>query len=105
MRVEIRDIGDVATFRFHPIGQRKFPEKPFAGTDAQRRVENLTVFAVRPIETDGDIAAPIPLAFAVIIKRKLVRPTVVGLPSGIRALEKIIRPTRIANDENNITLP
>src|SRR5437660_4202914 len=30
MRVEIRDIGHIATPGLEPISQRKFPEKPFA---------------------------------------------------------------------------
>src|SRR6185436_6736125 len=99
------DVGHIVAFRLQPIGEWKFPEKPFAGANRKRRVvENLTIFSVGPIETDLHVWAPIPMVLAIVVERELVRPAIVSLPRRVRALEKKIRAAIIAHDENHVAL-
>src|ERR1043166_7840522 len=89
---------------FHPIGDGKFPEQKLARTGRERRVKNLTVFSIGPIETHLHAAAPVPRFLAIIIERELRRPTVVCLPGVIAALENEIGRSIVAHDEDDVAL-
>ena len=104
MGVAVRDVRDVVTLGFEPIGEGEFPQEPFTRTGAQRRVEDLAILAVRTIEADLHVAAPPPLMLAVVIKGELAGPAVVGLPGVIRTLKNEVGAAVIAHNEDDVAL-
>src|SRR5215471_17595861 len=104
MSVDVGDVGHIVTRGFHPIRQRKLPKKPFPGTRRKRCVQDLAVFAIWPIETNLDIRTTPPLFLPIIVERKMVRPTVVSLPSYIRALKNDIGGAAITHNEDDVAL-
>ena len=104
MRVEVRDVSDIVAARFQPVSEREFPEKPFAGTGGKRRVENLTILSVGPVEADLHVRPPIPLVLAVIVQGELAWPAIVRLPGRVRTLEDEISRAIVADDEDDVAL-
>ena len=105
MRVEIRDVRHVVAVLLQPVGQRELPEKELAGAGRERRVEDLAVLAVGPIEAHRDVVTPVPDVLAVVVQRELVRPAVVGLPGRVGALEQEVGAAVVAHDEDHVALP
>jgi hypothetical protein len=102
--IEIGNVGDIVALRFEPKRSGKFPEEEFAGTLRERGIEDLAVFSVRTVETDEDVTAPIPFAFAVIVEGELRRPAIVSAPGGVTALEGEISGAIVADDEDDVGL-
>src|SRR6266545_4705539 len=98
VRIEVRDVSDVVTARLQPVGERKFPEEPLAGTGGKRCVQDLAVSTVRSIEADLNVRSPIPLICAVVVKRELARPAIVRLPGGVGTLENEVGRAIVAHD-------
>ena len=106
VRVEIGDVGDVVALLLHPEGQRKLPEQELAGALRERRIEDLPVLAIGPIEADGHAGPGVPVVRrrAVIVERPQVRPAIVRRPGRVRALEQKVALPLIADDEDDIAL-
>ena len=61
---------------------RTRPSRPTAGID------DLAVLAVGPVEAGLYVRAPVPLFLAIVVKRELARPTVIGVPGRVGDLEE-----------------
>ena len=92
VRVEVRDVRHVVAVLLHPKRQRKLPQQELAGALRQRRVEDLPVLAVRPVEADPHTWARVPVVRrrAVVVQRPQVGPAVVRRPRRVRALKQKI---------------
>ena len=104
MRVEIRDVGDVVAVLLHPVGEREFPEQELARADRKRRVQNLAILAVGPVEARLDVRAPVPHLLAVVVERILAGPAVVSVPGGVGDLEEKVGLAIVADDEDDVAL-
>ena len=65
------------------------PPEAHAGPDRERMIDDLDELPVWPVETDGDAGAV--TAVRVRVERVVLRPLVVCLPGGVRALKKDVR--------------
>src|ERR1043165_8668619 len=104
MCIEIRDVTDVVPSRLEPIRERKFPKEPFTRAGRKRRIEDLAILPVGAVVADVDATTPVPLLVAVVVKRELARPAIVGLPGVVRTLEQKISLALIAHDEDQVAL-
>src|SRR5262245_57555462 len=100
VRIEIRDVRDVVPFFFHPVRQWKLPEEELARPNRKRCVDNLTILAVRPVETGLDVRSPVPLLVPIVVKGKLARPPVVSIPRRVGNLKQEIGLALVAHDED-----
>src|ERR1043166_154051 len=105
MRVEIGNVGDVHPVLFQPKRQWKLPKEPFPRPNRQRRIDNLTVLAIRAVEADRDLWPPIPWIIAIVVQGELAGPAIISLPGRVRTLKDQARIPVVAHDENNVALP
>src|SRR4030095_9756869 len=106
VRVHVRDVRDVVAGLLHPEGQGELPEKECTGTLGQRRVEDLPVLAVWPVEADPHTGARVPVVRrgAVVVERPEVGPAVVRRPRSVRALKEEVALAVVPDAENHVAL-
>src|SRR5439155_6502578 len=102
VRIEVGDVTHIVAARLHPVGEREFPEEPFAGTGGERGIHDLAVLPIRTVEADLNVRPPIPLSLAVVVERELARPAIVSLPGRVRALEDEISRAIVPDDEDDV---
>src|SRR5437879_10778126 len=68
VRVDAGSVGHVVTLRFEPVGDRKLPEKPFAGSGRERSVDDLTILSIGAVEADVRVGTVRPELLAVVIE-------------------------------------
>jgi hypothetical protein len=102
--VQIGNIGDIVTVLFQPVSKRELPKQPLSRSRGERGVNNLTILPIRTLKAHLNSPAPVPMVGTVVVKRKLSRPAVIGLPCKITALKNQTGFASIPDHKHNITL-
>ncbi len=89
MRIDIADVRNVVTHLLHPKRQRKFPQQELTRALRKRRVKDLAVLAVRPVPTDENAGADVPIVRrgAVVVDGEEMWPVIVNLQRGYAAMK------------------
>ena len=99
----VRAVGDVVAFFLQPVAKRIFPEQKLAAAHAEWVIKNLHILAVRPVKAATDARRMSRTRIGV--ERFVHRPTIVGLPSVVAALEEDVSGAIIFDDEDDVALP
>src|SRR5690606_26846187 len=102
--VDIRNVGYVISMLLQPVSQLKFPQQVFAGALRERLIHHLRIPAVGSVEADPGAGTVGLLGLIRVVKRVLVGPLVIGLPSGVAALKHQVSLPVVTNDEDDVTL-